>query len=138
MKVNPLFVFDTNALVSAHLVEGSVSDRAYKHALQLGFIAISDELMVEFIDVVCRGKFDKYFKTVQARFDLSEKIEANAVSFTTEEKITVCVDPDDNMILELAVTAHVSCIISGDPHLRSLNPFRDIPILSPADFLKAF
>ena len=136
MKIDPVFVFDTNALISAHLVEGSASDRAYKYALKLGVIAVSDELMVEFIDVACRKKFDKYFGSELERLSLAEKIEANAVLFTPEEKLIASADPDDNMILELAVESNASCIVTGDPHLRTLHPFRGIPILSPADFLK--
>jgi uncharacterized protein len=138
MKIERVFVFDTNALISAHLVKGSVSDRAYKHALHQGFIAISDELMEEFIDVASRKKFDKYFGTAQARLTLAETIETNAVLFATEEKITASADPDDDMILELAIASQATCIISGDPHLLTLHPFRDIPILSAADFLKVF
>ena len=138
MKIEPVFVFDTNALISAHLVEGSVSDKAYKQALKLGFIAISGEIMIEFIDVSCRRKFDKYFGSELERLSLAEKIEANAVLFDIHEKINVSFDPDDNMILELAVASQASCIITGDPHLLTLHPFRNIPILSASDFLKKF
>ena len=138
MKIDPFFVFDTNALISTHLIEGSVSDKAYKHALKLGFIAISEEIMTEFIDVACRKKFDKYFGSEIARLSLAEKIEANAVLFTPNEKITDCIDPDDNMILELAIASQASCIITGDPHLLMLHPFRGIPILKANDFLNQF
>ncbi len=46
MKIDLFFVFDTNALISAHLVQGSVSDKAYKLALQEGYIALSDDLQL--------------------------------------------------------------------------------------------
>jgi uncharacterized protein len=138
MKIEPFFVFDTNALISAHLIEGSISDKAYKLALKLGFIAISEELMLEFVDVACRKKFDRYFGSELARLSLADKIEANAVLFTCDEKIRASQDPDDNMILELGLSSKAACIVSGDPHLLTLHPFRGIPILSPADFLKLF
>jgi uncharacterized protein len=105
----------------------------------MGEIAISEPTMLEFVDVVYRKKFDKYFENEQARLKLIEKIEAYAVSFSPIEKITDCTDSDDNMILELAVASKASCIITGDKkHLISLHPFRGIPILTPADFLKIF
>jgi len=44
-------------------------------------------------------------------------------------------DPDDDLFLEIAVEADADYIISGDPHLKDLNSFRDIDILSPADFI---
>jgi hypothetical protein len=45
-------------------------------------------------------------------------------------------DPYDNMILECAVEAGVDYVVSGDNHVLELKPFEDIPILSPAQFLK--
>jgi len=39
-------------------------------------------------------------------------------------------------LLELAVNGHASLIISGDADLLTLNPFRTIPIITPAIFVK--
>jgi len=50
----------------------------------------------------------------------------------------VCRDPKDNKYLELAVAANASCIVTGDQDLLVLNPFRNIPILTSADFLAQF
>jgi len=38
--------------------------------------------------------------------------------------------------LELAVNGHADLIVSGDADLLTLNPFRDIPILTPATFMQ--
>ncbi|MCE7922369.1 MAG: putative toxin-antitoxin system toxin component, PIN family [Haliscomenobacteraceae bacterium CHB4] len=53
----------------------------------------------------------------------------------SEEEIQACRDPKDNKYLEAAVAAQADCIISGDPDLLALHPFRNIPVLSPRDFL---
>lgn len=45
-------------------------------------------------------------------------------------------DPDDNRVLECAVTADCEFIISGDKHLLDLKEFGDIRILSPDEFLR--
>jgi uncharacterized protein len=45
-------------------------------------------------------------------------------------------DPADNMILACALEAAADVIVSGEHHLKNLNFFRGIKILSPADFLK--
>ena len=45
-------------------------------------------------------------------------------------------DPDDDMVLECAVAADASYIISGDSHLQGLESFREINIVSPAVFLE--
>jgi uncharacterized protein len=52
------------------------------------------------------------------------------------EKITyIKDDPDDDKILECAVSADCDFIISGDKHLLKLRSYREIKILNPADFL---
>jgi predicted nucleic acid-binding protein len=38
--------------------------------------------------------------------------------------------------LELAINGHADLIISGDADLLALNPFRQIPIVPPADFVQ--
>ena len=134
-----VFVFDTNALISAALSKFSVSAQAYDHALRTGSIAVSEPLIEEFIDVLFRKKLDKYFLSEEDRLEPILFLETNARKFETLEKINVSKDPKDNMVIELAVTSQASCIITGDKkHLITLHPFRGIPILSPADFLKMF
>lgn len=55
----------------------------------------------------------------------------------TSEEVRACRDASDDKFLEVIVNGHASCLVSGDKDLLSLHPFRGIPILSPADFLKA-
>jgi putative PIN family toxin of toxin-antitoxin system len=54
------------------------------------------------------------------------------------DAIAVCRDPKDNMILELAVSGKADVIVTGDDDLLVLNPFREIAILNPQEFLKRF
>jgi len=53
------------------------------------------------------------------------------------ERIAACRDPTDDKFLELAVNGHADLIVSGDSDLLVLNPFRDIPIVTPAAFVLA-
>jgi len=56
-----------------------------------------------------------------------------------QPKETVAViaeDPDDDKFLACAVAANTSAIISGDPHLLGLGSYRNIPIMTPAQFLE--
>ncbi|NJN21258.1 MAG: putative toxin-antitoxin system toxin component, PIN family [Leptolyngbya sp. RL_3_1] len=61
---------------------------------------------------------------------------SNLVEPTSE--ITVCRDPKDNMILELAVTGEANLIITGDEDLLVLNPFQNIQIVTPDAWLTNF
>jgi len=54
---------------------------------------------------------------------------------TVTKQIKACRDPKYDKYLELAVACSASCIITGDKDLLVLNPFDNIPILTPADFL---
>ncbi len=125
---------DTNALVSASLIVGSVNDEALNKVLRSGVLAFSEATFLEFTEVLYRPKFDKYLSN-ERRSQIILKIEQNAKQFIPTEIIRASSDPDDNMFLELAVAAKAACIISGDPHLLVLHPFRSIPILNAADFI---
>ncbi len=61
---------------------------------------------------------------------------AAAEAVTIIEPIVACRDPTDDKFLELAVNGQADFIVSGDADLLVLNPFRGIPILSPATFVQ--
>ena len=43
---------------------------------------------------------------------------------------------EDDKFLELAVNGQADLIVTGDADLLALNPFRDIPIVTPAVFVQ--
>jgi putative PIN family toxin of toxin-antitoxin system len=51
------------------------------------------------------------------------------------QRIRVCRDPRDDKFLERAVNGQAHLILTVDRDLLSLHPFREIAILSPADYL---
>jgi len=51
-------------------------------------------------------------------------------------QIQACRDPRDDKFLELATSGKASHINSGDEDLLVLSPFHEIPIVTPAAFLK--
>ena len=60
---------------------------------------------------------------------LGEEIEAKG-------NIQVCRDPKDNFLLETALTGKADFLVSGDQDLLVLNPFDQLPIIEPAQFLR--
>lgn len=137
MNNRKYFVFDTNALISAHLVEGSVSARAFSKALGIGILVRSNATLIEFADRFLRPKFDKYLSREERLLQI-DAYKRNSLSITIGELIRICRDPDDDMFLDLALAANAVCIITGDSDLLTLHPFQKIPILSPGNFLKNF
>jgi len=131
------FAIDTNVLISALLSPHSTNALALKKAHELGNVVYSRETEMELSNVLMRKKFDPYF-TVEARLEILDRFSADSTEFTPTEKVSVCRDPKDNMFLELALAAKASCLISGDPDLLVLNPFRTIPIMNATDFISHF
>lgn len=136
--MNEFFLFDTNTLVSASLLGGTMTAKAMDSAIILGKLAFSNATMDELVEVLFREKFDKYFLNDDEKWSAIQRIALNAVLFFPGESITDCRDPKDNKFLELAVASDAACIITGDKDLLVLHPFRGISILNATDFLKEF
>jgi len=129
------FVFDTNTFISAALIEGSVNDLALDKAFKIGKVIVSEATFAELTEVLFRKKFDKYL-TDERRLQILQKLERDTVICEVNITLSDCSDPKDNKFLELAVAANAFCIVTGDKDLLVMHPFRNIAILSSADFLK--
>jgi putative PIN family toxin of toxin-antitoxin system len=132
---NLRFVLDTNVIVSAALVRGSIPRLALNKALDLGKLLISAATVIELDDVLRRNRFDKYLTEEERLVFLAALVkEGELVDIT--DACTDCRDPKDNKFLELALSARATCIISGDADLLILHPFRGaIPVVTPQVFL---
>lgn len=137
MKINPKFIFDTNAFVSLALFPDSTIRDAFKKAETLGEIVLSYETLSELADVLLRKKFDKYL-SIEERLEFITRVGARYRVIKTTLTLSDCRDPKDNKFLELAVSAKAHAIITGDLDLLVLHPYRDIPILKASDFLASF
>ncbi len=134
--MNPnLFVFDTNVLVSAALSPHSVSANALKKALVEGGMAYSEDTWREFLNVLFRPKFDRYF-SIEDRQEIAVRFLQIFHPVEVNNRVRVCRDPKDNIFLELVLAARASYLITGDKALLELHPFQNIPILSPSHFLE--
>ncbi len=128
------FVFDTNVIVSAALLAGSVPRRAFDKALDRGTLLISAPVLLELSEVLSRERLNKYLlESERMRFLVALLKETELVEITTP--VTACRDNKDNKFLELAVSGNADYIVSGDEDLLVLDPFRGIPILTPRNFV---
>src|ERR1051325_10503906 len=127
-------VFDVNVIVSALLFEESVPGRAFFLALKTGEIVISHDTFTELNDVLHREKFDRYVTHDERDEFLATFLRETTLVEITQE-IHACRDARDGHILELAVSADASCVVTGDVDLLTLHPFRSIPIMTPDQFL---
>lgn len=127
-------VLDTGVLVSAAIRPDSVPALALEKAFLNYDVCVSQETLGELTTVLGRSKFDRYVPARQ-RDDFVAGFRGRAVVVEVTTTVSDCVDPKDNVFLALAETAEADLIVSSDPHLTSLHPWRGIPILPPAAFL---
>lgn len=128
-------VLDTNVIVSA-LVFGGVP-RAVLELAEAGQCEFfySEAIQAE-VRRILAEKFDwapamlqQVLPTLWNMGELvSPRIEVRAVPD----------DPDDDRILECAVAANASFLISGDHHLLALRSYKSISIVTPRQFISAF
>lgn len=129
-------VVDTNVAVSALVLPFSVPRRAIDWVLERGTLLISWPVLAEMSEVLGRPRFRRYVREEVARnFLYSMAREAEWVE--TPAEVIASRDPKDNKFLSLALSGRATHIITGDKDLLVLDPFREIRILNPADFLSS-
>lgn len=121
-RTRPRFVFDTNVIVSAFLVEDGKPATAVDLALTHGILLLSPEPGEELENVLSRSKFDRFLSKEARLKELAAFVEDTLV-VSPRETIEASRDPDDDKFLELAVAGKATCIISGDGDLLELPPF---------------
>ena len=128
------FVLDSNVLISAALFPESTPRAAVDRVRREGVLLFSDPTWAELISRLVRPKFDRWVSP-QVRLTFIEAIAnfAETIEITAAEM--GCRDPADDKFLETAETGNAEAIVTGDADLLTLHPWRDIPILSPAEFV---
>ncbi|GBO53861.1 hypothetical protein APA_1809 [Pseudanabaena sp. lw0831] len=112
----------------------SLPRQAFNLAYATGKILVSSATVRELEEILSRKKFEKYF-SMEERIKFVAKFFADAEIIEIRETISVCRDRKDDKFLEVAVNGKADYLITGDRDLLVLHPFRDIQILTPADFL---
>lgn len=130
-------IIDTNVLVSRiiYAKRDTAIHRAVNFALQEEVLLFSRETLEELDRVLNRKKFDRYLPRSDRREFFLAVSEVAALT-EINQRSTACRDAKDNKFLDVALSGSASAIITGDSDLLVLNPFENIQILTPADFLR--
>jgi putative PIN family toxin of toxin-antitoxin system len=131
-------IFDNNVLISAALLKYSVPFRAFEKAVNNHILLRSHKILLEFENTIFKHKLDRYFKDNLAQEGFIISFIASSINNEPTHRIDVCRDPNDNMYLELAMSGKADAIITGDADLLTLNPFCNIPIITPKYFLENY
>ena len=127
-------VVDTNVFVSAALKANSLPFIVVRWIDRDGGLLKSTATEQEVLHVLERPHLAAV--TIPSFRDGLARMLAAAELVTIAERIAACRDPRDDKFLELAVNGHADLIVTGDGDLLALNPFRDIPIVTPAAFVQ--
>jgi putative PIN family toxin of toxin-antitoxin system len=125
-------IIDTNLWVSFLLTKqfSFLDDLLENGKIQLIF---SQELLDEFIEVINRPKFRKYFSADNLE-SLLEVIEQYADFIIVTSSINVCRDGKDNFLLSLAKDGLADYLITGDQDLLVIKRFEKTEIITIAEF----
>lgn len=129
-----MIVFDASSLVGAAIGPDSVPRLALHKARGQDQFALSRVVHDEVVEVLHRPRLVRFINP-GLRDELLDLLVPGAAWFEPAERVTDCRDPKDNKYLELALAASASTIVSSDTDLLVLNPWRNVRILRPAEYL---
>jgi putative PIN family toxin of toxin-antitoxin system len=127
-------VLDTNVLLSA-IFFGGPPRLVLEAAIQGDYtLCLSESLIEEFRGVLCRPKF--YFNTKEIETIIAELLGIAELAEPTRRIRVVKNYPDDDRVIECALTAEANFIVTGDNHLLQLKQYSGIQLINPEHFLK--
>lgn len=127
-------VVDTSTLIGALLRKRSTPNQVLLWVFEHCTIYASPSTLQELAQVVQRASFDKYASFAD-RMTFFEAYADRASVVIPQILVTDCRDPKDNKFLELALHIQADVLVTSDDDLLTLNPWRGIAILNPADFM---
>jgi putative PIN family toxin of toxin-antitoxin system len=132
--VQYIAVFDTNILISALLSTRGTPFRC---------LALAKIGSVE--SVTCQEILDEFAQKLLLKFKFSQAATQTAIEeikyfsriVAISSTLTVVEDdPDDDMVIECAVVAKATHIVTGDKHLLRLGTYQNIPIVKATQFIE--
>jgi putative PIN family toxin of toxin-antitoxin system len=135
MRIHQRVVIDTIVWISRLLAAESTPGQAVREARKRGHLLVSESTMNELAEVLAREKLDGYISLEQRKQFLRQL--ARIVEFVPIINVVrECRDPKDDKFLEVALNGKADLILTGDADLLGLHPWREIAIMTPADYLK--
>jgi len=128
----PLWVIDTNVLISAAITPGGCCDQLLQHAIAGHFVPVWDNsLLAEYRDVLSRPKFG--FSKAAIRELLAAFPQSGfRQGIATGVKLP---DPDDLPFVAVALATKDKTIITGNPRHFPPPAIKAVTILAPREAL---
>ena len=131
-------ILDTNVIVSS-LIQKNYPFLIVEHCIEGNVeICISNEIIQEYIEVLNRPKFSRFYDfKINADF-LITRISEMAELFEPQNKLNLIKDETDNRLLELAQLAKADFIITGNTNDFNLENFEGTKIVTPKEYWEKY
>ena len=130
-----LVVLDVNVLISGLAFPGTCRTILHSLAEDKFTLVLSPGLLEDFLRAIEKPKIRKWI-TAEMLEEIISLIHMKALIVEPKIKVRACRDPDDDAVLEAALSAKAGTIVTGDKDLLELETFKGVSIISPATFLK--
>jgi putative PIN family toxin of toxin-antitoxin system len=127
-------VFDTNIFISALVFPGGRADVAFQRILAGADTLIVSPAIIDEALTVLSAKFDRDPEELSRVAVMLSEV---AVVVKPRKRLRILGDEPDNRILECTVEGSAEAIVTGDKGMLALKSFREIPILSLDEYLRA-
>ena len=131
---NKKIILDTNLWISFLITKNFTQIDKLIESKEITLM-FSDELIAEFIDVVNRPKFKKYFSIKDIEEILNYFDQYGKLIKVTSD-IQLCRDKKDNFLLNLSVDSKADYLITGDNDLLVLDKIERTQIMNFTGFIK--
>jgi putative PIN family toxin of toxin-antitoxin system len=122
-------------VVSALLFAGTASRLVPLWQSRRIAVLVSRQILEEYLRVLAYPKFRLSDQAIRALVE--EEILPFVDTVRVRRRLVVVRrDPDDDKFLECAVTGRARYLVTGDRHLRELDSFRGITIVTVGEFLE--
>jgi len=129
-------VVDTYVAVSAVIKLDSVPNVVFQLAWQHHTLLKSLETEQELRRTLQSDKLSKLVKPSTTKW--IDLVLSTAEAVAVKQTFAACRDQTDDKFLDLAVNGRADLSISGDTDMLALGAFRNIPIIAPVTFLRAY
>jgi putative PIN family toxin of toxin-antitoxin system len=124
-------ILDTNVLIDGikdeHSAAWKIVEKVFSEQL---ILCVSRKLRREYETILRREISDEnYRQRIHALFDIAEEVHVNGFQRIVQD------DPEDDKVIATALAAQANVLISEDRHLLDLDPYGDLRIMRPAEFL---
>ncbi|MDQ0641044.1 putative PIN family toxin of toxin-antitoxin system [Pedobacter sp. W3I1] len=127
-------ILDTNLWIS-FLISKDFSKLDEIIFSKKSILIFSQELLEEFLEVVKRPKFRRYFAQTDIE-ELLETIDEYGEFIVVKSKIEICRDAKDNFLLSLAVDGKADFLLTGDQDLLMIEKIGKTNIKTISSFFE--